>query len=85
MRLRPAFSLRSLLLAITLAACALGYRVMPEPWQLRFKKDIEVSDVAISADGELLATGENDGPRISVWQASTGKELFRLVFDHRRR
>jgi len=79
-RLRPAFSLRSLLLAITLVACTLGYRVMPEPWQLRFKQDIDhyVSDVAISMDGELIATGEDDGPRIIVWDARTGRELRRF-------
>jgi len=77
-RLRPAFSLRSLLLAITLTACVLGYRIMPEPWQLRFFNDLYWSDVVISPDGELIATGEYDSPRISVWQTSTGKELFRF-------
>ena len=82
-RLLPAFSLRSLLLAITLTACVLGYRVMPEPWQMRFTKEFDqidhyVSDVAISMDGKLLATGEDDGPRIIVWDARTGRELRRF-------
>ena len=78
-RLRPAFSLRSLLLAITLTACALGYRILPEPWRLRFRTDAsQFSDVTISPDGALLATGEYFAPRVTVWNVRTAAEVFRF-------
>lgn len=72
--LRPAFSLRSLLLAITLVACVAAIPQKLLPWERRFRKSGHFSDVKISSDGTLVACAGSDEPMIVVFHARSGEQ-----------
>jgi len=72
--LGPAFSLRSLLLAITFVACVAAIPQKIPPWEFQFKKTGKFSDVKVSTDGERIACAQSDVPVVRVFDARTGEQ-----------
>ncbi|MGE0535988.1 MAG: hypothetical protein AB7O68_13495 [Pirellulales bacterium] len=77
-RLRPVFSLRTLVLAIALAACVFGLPQGKPPWELGFTIKGDFSDASFSPDRRMLAATYRWEPQLMVCDARSGKELYLL-------
>lgn len=69
------FSLRTLLLVVTLLAFIFALSKPHSSWQLVYTKSGVASDLEFSSNGRLLAAADAAGPLRRVWESRDGKEL----------